>query len=242
MMKLLSNSSNDSIDDVVEQVREMKGRGDVQDQEDITELYNVARECLAMLDSKLDTFFGEKGRPSLYLTSMVYFIEREDEIKNPSWKRRKHRFFPGIDMAKMDDCYDKMVLSALSYADSVEKIREQLRQEHNSELVYCSLVSRPNKPAHFIAVKRDQSKWSNELEILLVVRGTQSVTDVVTDLLCDAAPYRGGLAHAGITTSGQWLVKKHTGLLDRLKKLTKKRKIKLTIVGHSLGAGAATSM
>jgi hypothetical protein len=56
----------------------------------------------------------------------------------------------------------------------------------------------------------------------------------------DTAPYRGGLAHAGITEAGHWLVEKHNGLFQKLRELTNKKKIKLTLVGHSLGAGAAT--
>jgi Lipase (class 3) len=240
LMKLLSGS-NDSIDNVVEQVRGMRGRGEVQDQADVVEVYNIAKKCAQMLDSKLDAFFGEEGPPPLHLTNMMYYIERQDELKNPSWKRRKHRFFPGIDMSEMDDCYEKMLLARLGYEDDIEVIRDSLKKNYNSELVYCSSVSKPNKPAHFVAVKRDQSRWSNELEVLVVVCGTKSITDVITDLLCDTAPYKGGLAHSGILESGKWLVEEHSGLLDKLRELTNKKRVNLTLIGHSLGAAAATS-
>jgi hypothetical protein len=114
----------------------------------------------------------------------MYYVEKEDERKNPSWKRRKHRFFPGIDMDMMDECYEKLLLARLGYADTVQQIKDELKRDYNSELVYCALESLPNKPAHFVAVKRDQSRWSNELEVLVVVCGTKSITDVITDLLC----------------------------------------------------------
>ncbi|KAG7374533.1 lipase class 3 [Nitzschia inconspicua] len=239
LMKLLSGS-NDSMDDVIQQVRDMRGRGEVQDQADVAEVFSVAKKCAKMLETKLGAFFGEEGPPPLYLTNMMYYIERQDELKNPSWKRRKHRFFPGIDMSEMDDCYEKMLLAKLGYEDDIEVIRHTLKKNYNSELVYCSSVSKPNKPAHFVAIKRDQSRWSNELEILVVVCGTKSITDVITDLLCDAEPYRGGLAHSGILESGKWLVQEHTELLDKLRELTGKKKVRLTLVGHSLGAAAAT--
>ena len=240
LMTLLSGSQN-SIDDVVQQVRDMNGRGEVQDSVDVAEIFNVATKCAKMLDSHLHEFFGDEPPPPLYLTSLMYFIEKQDQVKNPSWKRRKHRFFPGIDMSEMDDSYEKMLLARLGYEDSIETIRDVLKRDYNSELVYCSNVSKPNKPAHFVAVKRDQSRWSNELEVLVVVCGTKSITDVITDLLCDASPYRGGLAHSGITESGKWLVDKHKDLLVKLRELTNKKRIKMTVVGHSLGAAAATS-
>jgi hypothetical protein len=241
LMSLMSGSQK-SIDDVVTQVRDMNGRGEVQDSVDVMEIFNVASKCAKMLDSQLDEFFKDEPLPPLYLTSLLYYIEKQDQIKNPSWKRRKHRFFPGIDMSEMDECYEKMLLARLGYEDSIDTIRDVLKQDYNSELVYCSNVSKPNKPAHFVAVKRDQSRWSNELEVLVVVCGTKSITDVITDLLCDASPYRGGLAHSGITESGKWLVEKHKDLLDKLRELTNKKRIKMTVVGHSLGAAAATSM
>ncbi|KAL3922567.1 MAG: hypothetical protein SGARI_006421 [Bacillariaceae sp.] len=219
----------------------MNGRGEVQDSVDVVEIFDVAKKCSQMLDSQMHDFFGDEVPPPLYLTSLMYFIEKQDQVKTPSWKRRKHRFFPGIDMSEMDDSYEKMLLAKLGYEDSIDTIRDVLKEDYNSELVYCSNVSRPNKPAHFVAVKRDQSRWSNELEVLVVVCGTKSITDVITDLLCDASPYRGGLAHSGITESGQWMVEKHRDLLVKLRELTNKKRIKMTLVGHSLGAAAATS-
>ena len=62
----------------------------------------------------------------------------------------------------------------------------------------------------------------------------------MTDCVVDAVPYRGGKAHSGILNSGKWLVSEHKELLEKLRKLARKRGIKLTLVGHSLGAGAAS--
>lgn len=241
LTKLLLPSSSTSLSDVLVEVQEMSGRGDIQDVSTVSEVLDVARRCQDMLDSKLVTFFGEEGIPPLQLQQLFYFIEREDEVKNPSWKRRKHYFFPGIDMKQMEALNERLKLTDLAYTDTTEEVRNRLDKEYNSELVYCSLQSLPNKPAHFIAVKRDQSPWSTELEVLLVVCGTKRITDVITDLLCDAEPYRGGYAHSGIREGGQWIAKKHLGLLEKLRTLSNKRKIKLTLLGHSLGAGAATS-
>jgi hypothetical protein len=248
LMKLMlpsNSSSNDSkvesLNDVIEEVKGMSGRGDIQDNNTMVEVFDVAKRCHNMLDSQLNEFFGEKGIPPLYLTNLMYYIEREDEIKNPTWKRRKHYFFPGIDIAQMDDLNEKLKLTHLAYEDTIDEIRDRLDIEYNSELVYCSLESLPNKPAHFIAVKRDQSTRSKELEVLLVVCGTKRITDVITDLICDATLYREGFAHSGIRDSGQWIANEHFDLFEKLRVLANKKKIKLTLLGHSLGAGAASS-
>jgi pimeloyl-ACP methyl ester carboxylesterase len=72
-----------------------------------------------------------------------------------------------------------------------------------------------------------------------VVRGTKTIADAVTDFILEASDYRGGKAHAGMIDSGKWLAEKHADLFDELRKLSGKKKIKLTLIGHSLGAGAA---
>lgn len=238
-----NNSKEASLNDVIKEVKGMSaGRGDIQDDTtSVLEVLDVAKRCQNMLESKMNEFFGEKGIPPLYLTNLMYYIEREDEIKNPTWKRRKHYFFPGIDIAQMDDLNEKLQLTHLAYEDTIDEIRDRLDIDYDSELVYCSLESFPNKPAHFIAVKRDQSPRSKELEVLLVVCGTKRITDVITDLICDATVYRDGFAHSGIRDSGQWIANEHTDLLEKLRVLANKKKIKLTLLGHSLGAGAASS-
>jgi hypothetical protein len=106
-------------------------------------------------------------------------------------------FFPWIDIAMMDDLYTKMTLAKLGYAETVEEIQQSLAENYNSELVYATVESNPNKPSHFIAVPRDQSSWSPYLEVMVVVCGTKSMSDVLSDLMCDEGEYRGGLAHIG---------------------------------------------
>lgn len=67
------------------------------------------------------------------------------------------------------------------------------------------------------------------------------MVDIVTDLLCEAAPYRNGLAHAGIAESGQYLAKKHVDLLRKLCDASGHKKVNVHLLGHSLGAGCAAS-
>jgi hypothetical protein len=192
---------------------------------------------------------------------LFYFLENQDEVKNFSYKRRKHRFCEGMDISQVDDLYEQLRLALLSYTDTEQEIEQSLANDFEDlyELMDCTMESFPGKPSYFLAVKKNKSSkskttssfsfknpWSNTkddsiIEILLVVRGTKTITDVITDLLCEDVPYRGGSAHAGILQSGQYLAKKHEPLFRKLQQQFKGEKsIQLTLIGHSLGAGAAS--
>jgi hypothetical protein len=133
-------------------------------------------------------------------------FQREDEVKNPTWKRRMHRFCKSLDMSEIDELNEWLSLAHWSYGDTVQEIRETLENHHTHyELVYCNTKSEPGKPAHFLAVERSPSgngsaqsllADSDTLHVVLVVRVTKSV-----DLVCDAVDYQGGKAHAFVLES-----------------------------------------
>jgi hypothetical protein len=74
-----------------------------------------------------------------------------------------------------------------------------------------------------------------------VVCGTKTVLDIITDLICEAVPYREGYAHAGMAKSGMYMAEKHIDLLKRLHDESGKSKIRVHMLRHSLGAGSAAS-
>ena len=207
----------------------------------------------------------------IYVTTLHYYLEQEDSIKTPSWKRRVHRFYSDVEMEKVEELNEALILSELSYADSVEEVRQGLERLSSSsddskgisiaerlkrksskpqwELLFCDIESRPNEPSHFLAVQKNASKHDDTLHVLLVVRGTKSMSDLMTDALLEATDYEylhdngqvlRGKAHSGMVKSGQYLVHRHQKLLSTLVGLSNKRKIEINLIGHSLGAGAAT--
>lgn len=194
-----------------------------------------------------------------------YYLEHQESIKTPSWKRRRHRFQPSVEVMKVNELNEALILSELSYADSVEEVREGLeslydvsdeqsggksRREKSSsgkaqwELLFCDTQSRPNEPSHFLAIQKNASQYDDTLHVLMVVRGTKSMGDLITDAMMEATDYEydgvQGKAHVGITRSGEYLTKRHKKLLSSLMQLSDKRKLDITLIGHSLGAGAAT--
>jgi hypothetical protein len=196
--------------------------------------------------------------------AFVYYLEGEDSRKNPSWKRRLHRFMPSIKIETVYVLHDALYLAQLAYVDTVEHVQKGLDDYKGAkyELVYCNTEGQPRQPAHFIVIKKegkvpdaDQvskegdnnmgsvfpsfSRKTNSIEIVLVVRGTKTLEDMFSDAMLEASPYRGGCAHDGVCQSGKYLVEKHTDHLIRILKMSGRDKIKLTLLGHSLGAGAA---
>jgi hypothetical protein len=76
--------------------------------------------------------------------------------------------------------------------------------------------------------------------VIIGVRGTKSASDAITDLLCDTVEYNGGLAHSFIVESGKYIAEKHRTLIEELREKSGKKKVVVTLIGHSLGAGAAS--
>ncbi|CAB9518250.1 Sn1-specific diacylglycerol lipase beta [Seminavis robusta] len=238
---LAGGGTQDSIQRVVNQARQSAEQGDVSDNKSLDEVLAVLKEYAMALEATATKFLGQVDLSNLFPTNLFYYVEHEDAVKNPSWKRRMHRFYPGIDLGRMEDLNDDLQLAFLSYADSVDEIQEGLENHKTPfQVVLVDTNSYPNRPAHFIAVKRSQPIWSPYLEVLVCVRGTKTIEDALTDLLCDDVAYKGGKAHSGVLEGGRYLAEKHKPLLLELLKSSGKPKMKVRLIGHSLGAGAAS--
>lgn len=241
-----AEKSKQSIAEIVASVRERSEQGDVEENASMIEIYDMLNEHKDELRNVATKYVGEIDFTRLTPTALFYYLEHEDEVKSPSWKRRMHRFCRGIDGTKMDELNDALSLAKLSYADSVDQIREGL-DKHSTpyDIVYCNVRSEPGKPAHFLAVQRVQPEGSyfdnsDKLHVILVTRGTKTVADAITDLLCDTEDYQGGKAHSHILGSGSFIANKHRQMLLELCESSGKSSVDLLIIGHSLGAGAAS--
>ncbi|CAJ1937994.1 unnamed protein product [Cylindrotheca closterium] len=251
-----------TVQDIIMKARDMEEQGDVKDSISLRELLEIAQMSNKKLESNLTEFFQEESKktgnvftrkdlPALKPPDIYYYLEKEDQDKNPSVRRRKHRFFKGVDVNQIDELNEQLELALLAYADTMKEIQVTLQRDYDCELAYCDMESTPGRPSHFIAVNKNSvekkqsalsflSSDSSTLEVIMVVRGTKTITDIITDLLMDEEEYKGGHCHNGILESGQYLAGKHTTLFRNLLQASGKKKIKLTLIGHSLGAGAAT--
>ncbi|CAO3596502.1 unnamed protein product [Absidia cylindrospora] len=96
------------------------------------------------------------------------------------------------------------------------------------------------QPSYFISVDRGHEA------VVLGIRGTWSLYDVITDLVCDYKPWKGGLVHCGVLASAQWLFTRIVPQIfhhihEHSKQQTAPYHINSFIItGHSLGAGTAS--
>jgi hypothetical protein len=81
--------------------------------------------------------------------------------------------------------------------------------------------------------------WDERTQaIVLSVRGTLSMYESVADVVCDYAPFKGGLAHKGVLRMALWL---EENMLPKIKEFIKQYNAKsLYLTGHSLGAAAVS--
>ncbi|CAN0356149.1 unnamed protein product [Discosporangium mesarthrocarpum] len=84
-------------------------------------------------------------------------------------------------------------------------------------------------PGYFVAV--DHATHS----VVLSVRGTFSMEDIITDLICDSTSFLGGEAHRGLSQSTEMLLADSKD--EILHQLKLNEGYRLVICGHSLGAG-----
>jgi hypothetical protein len=248
LQSMMKGGTEETAAKLIEKATEMASGFNAEDQgKNFMDVFQFLKDSFDEVVASMERNMSEVGSISLVndwpfmVASFMYYIEHTDELKNPSWKRRKHRFHPTVQVKEIDALHEDLFLADTSYANSKEKVKERLGQVKTPwELVYSQLEAQPNQPAHFIALKRGASGWSKNLEILLVIRGTKQIGDFLSDALLDAVDYRGGKCHSGIMLGGQYIAEKHLSFFRDLLELSDKTKIKLTILGHSLGAGMAS--
>ncbi|CAO3591783.1 unnamed protein product [Absidia cylindrospora] len=94
------------------------------------------------------------------------------------------------------------------------------------------------QPSYFVSVDRGHEA------VVLGIRGTWSLYDVITDLVCDYKPWKGGLVHSGMLACSQWFFDRIIPQIfhyihERSKQKTAPFIKSFIITGHSLGAGTA---
>ncbi|KAG0230386.1 hypothetical protein BGW41_002545 [Actinomortierella wolfii] len=74
--------------------------------------------------------------------------------------------------------------------------------------------------------------------LCVIIRGTFSITDAMTDLVCEYYPYKGGLVHKGIMDNARFVLQRSGRDIEAA--LRKFNLETLYCIGHSLGAGSAS--
>ncbi|KAI8388688.1 uncharacterized protein BYT42DRAFT_560903 [Radiomyces spectabilis] len=93
------------------------------------------------------------------------------------------------------------------------------------------------QPSYFVSLDRGHEA------VVLGIRGTWSLYDCITDLVCEYRPWKGGLVHSGLLASAQWfftrIIPQIFHYIHEQSKSSDRPISSFIITGHSLGAGAA---
>ncbi|KAF7724201.1 hypothetical protein EC973_001220 [Apophysomyces ossiformis] len=93
------------------------------------------------------------------------------------------------------------------------------------------------QPSYFVSVDRLHEA------VVLGIRGTWSLYDCITDLVCEYRPWKGGLVHSGMLASAQWfftrIIPQIFHYVHEQAKSERSLISSFIITGHSLGAGTA---
>lgn len=241
------DGNNDAVGNVLNYVIQSNDseQGEVSEGNSVKNLFALIDLYGGELKRTGEKFFGEIEMTNLIPPSLFYYLEKEEEHKTPSWKCRKHRFYPKLKVDDVIELNTYFHYADLAYNTDRDQIKDELdKAPHGGEpydLIHFKGDSQPHEPGYFVAVKRGTADKKDKCEILLSIRGTASIEDVITDVLCESVEYSDkGRAHSGILKSGQYVVEEFQSVLEKfIKDCNIKGKIEILVVGHSLGGGAA---
>ncbi|RCH98383.1 hypothetical protein CU097_011616 [Rhizopus azygosporus] len=120
---------------------------------------------------------------------------------------------------------------AIREHSDARSIVEYLTIPKEDLLAYEFRSSEAFRPSYFIA----RDRFTNS--IVLSIRGTMSIMDTLTDLVCEYEPWKGGYVHNGMKQSAVWFYQYVVPLLRTF--IHENNATGLVIVGHSLGAATA---
>ncbi|KAG1460867.1 hypothetical protein G6F46_003776 [Rhizopus delemar] len=120
---------------------------------------------------------------------------------------------------------------AIREHSDAKSIIEYLMIPKEDLLAYEFRSAEAFRPSYFIA----RDRFTNS--IVLSIRGTMSLMDTLTDLVCEYEPWKGGFVHSGMKHSAVWFFQY---VVPQLKAFMNEHETSsLIVVGHSLGAATA---
>lgn len=219
------------------------------DLDDITSLSNFATKVQTLMNvAKRKLEIGEDEQFNVQ-ASVLALLQLTEQIKfrRPSSRDEIYRTsgtttVPDEMLDGMDELFE---LADLAYDEHKDGPLENVLKTMGFNLIKHDKTAVPGYLGHYIAINADNTK---EKTAIIGVKGTSNFEDFFTDLCASAVQYNltnpfyeGGnnslTCHEGVWISSQRLF---DTLLPTIKDLLLPSGYKIVIVGHSLGAGAAT--
>lgn len=133
----------------------------------------------------------------------------------------------------VDEWLHWLAYSEASYACSKAEV-SQVCGVPEADIIVCKLESARTEPSYFIALDRVRKA------LVLVVRGTRSASDVMTDLSIKTAPFLDGIGHEGVVQSALFI--RDSDEVRALLSRFGNEGFCVVTVGHSLGGAIAGAL
>eukprot|EP00511_Aplanochytrium_stocchinoi_P010301 CAMPEP_0204862888 /NCGR_PEP_ID=MMETSP1348-20121228/2895_1 /ASSEMBLY_ACC=CAM_ASM_000700 /TAXON_ID=215587 /ORGANISM="Aplanochytrium stocchinoi, Strain GSBS06" /LENGTH=418 /DNA_ID=CAMNT_0052013037 /DNA_START=343 /DNA_END=1599 /DNA_ORIENTATION=+ len=205
---------------------------------------------------QLNTRFGDGKIPLSVVNTpgLHYYLEHTESIQTPTWKRRKHLFCPKAKTEAVKKVRQYAHMTDIAYLYTRTEIQQSLDEMTRKkllvnngggggvwEIIHSDMNAMPGKPAHYFTVFHPNDNTAPEA--YLVIRGTFSIPDIITDTQLDEVPFYDGSAHSGMQSSGIWIAEVYAKTLSELENVKRSailnKPMKVKLIGHSLGGGAA---
>lgn len=134
----------------------------------------------------------------------------------------------GFFLLKIFGVIDPQYNFLLEGARAIDVAKYMLRLNDGDVLVHQLDGERIGFPRYFAAVHHPTST------VVVSIRGTNSVSDLITDLLCGNASFCNGYAHSGMLSAAREIF---TDCLSAVSKAVTETGYRVVVTGHSLGAG-----
>lgn len=204
----------------------------------------LLRDDLLQMITTLRSVGGDavKRRPVHELTGALYYLmakRRWQRGCDPSYERAAHAGLEPLEEAEMRRILEYAPLAMrVVYERSLVDV-----QRHASLHGYALLFAEIRGGASLHASGRGSHRPAfcmlgsvERREAVLVVRGTNDLSDVLTDSYAEGTPFCGGWAHTGMARAARWLRREVGPALQQLRACG----YSITLAGHSLGAGVAS--
>mmetsp|Transcript_21526 Transcript_21526/g.31692 ORF Transcript_21526/g.31692 Transcript_21526/m.31692 type:complete len:482 (-) Transcript_21526:1614-3059(-) len=208
-------------------------------------IFEKAKLMLDLVDQKIDDVMPDHLPNTKILASLLGTVHLYEEMETsiPHHREKFYREVSEGDVSKQDLCglVQKMEYADWAYDDHRADLKDKL-EKMSFDLLRFDQSTEPGRVGHYIAINHV------EKVVLIGLKGTSTISDVLTDIMGDGADYYLESPFDENYTSKQ--IRAHEGILtaaltmaDETQKLIEKLflpcKYRVLITGHSLGAGTA---
>jgi sn1-specific diacylglycerol lipase len=145
---------------------------------------------------------------------------------------------PGPSPDVLDDFRVLCAMSQVAYWEDKDAVAKFMKR-HGHEVIHHDNKTAFQEPAYIVSDCREKK------EVMFIIRGTSGAADALTDGDCAPVPldsalpeFQGATAHRGMKKAADWLLKEGLVKLKRAMDGIGSG-ARLTVTGHSLGAGSA---